>query len=316
MDYIRKHNLLPESSKAVGYTVEAIEKAMNDSVAVDGVVVYCDKALELKVKLGDNLYGVIKAEDVMIPRGNNSKKLNTYHLVGKVIKCLVEKVDDNGIILSRRAAQQMLKDYIENELAPGYILDGKVSGCEPYGTFVDIGCGLHGLIQAENISVGKIPCKVVEKSFKKGTDIRVILRDIVDGNISLSYKELLGTWDENIAKYNIVNGATLIGKVTNKTEFGIFVALTPNMVGLADDIDGYDVGDVVSVHIRSVIGSKLKVKVMVVSKVDGIIGLDMCNRVVSEDTSRIDTWVYTQDGAKKFIGTEFGDKFTGNTVKE
>ena len=98
MDYIRKHNLLPESSKAVGYTVEAIEKAMNDSVAVDGVVVYCDKALELKVKLGDNLYGVIKAEDVMIPRGNNSKKLNTYHLVGKVIKCLVEKVDDNGII--------------------------------------------------------------------------------------------------------------------------------------------------------------------------------------------------------------------------
>ena len=54
------------------------------------------------------------------------------------------------------------------------------------------------------------------------------------GRISLSYKNCLGTWDDNIK--NFKEGMTVKGIVrdTEKNKNGIFIELTPNLVGMAE----------------------------------------------------------------------------------
>lgn len=318
MDFITKHNLGPEiGCNTVDNTVENLRIAMDNEVAVTGLVTKCSKELVLTVDLGNGLTGYIEAEDVMMPKGN-VKKLNVYHLVGKYIKSMVTEIvvlDDEcnkevQIKLSRKLAQMKLKNYIQTELKPGYTLHGKVSGCENYGVFVDIGCGVHGLIQSECLSVGKIPSQIVAETLPRGVDLTVLIKDIHDGNIFLTYRELLGTWKENISSYNISNGCTVLGVVTNKTSFGLFVALAPNVIGLADEVDGYEIGDKVSVHIRSVIDSKLKVKLNIISKVDANKVFSMTDRAVLDSLTRMMRWEYA-DNCEKRIHTEFEDEFSG-----
>lgn len=316
MDFITKHNLGPEIGCSFGdNTVEKLRTAMESETAVSGLVTRCSRDLVLTVDLGNGLVGYINADDVMMPKGESIKKLNVYHLVGKTIKAIVTSIDNgnDGIVitLSRKKAQQKLREYIQTELEPGTLLHGKVSGCESYGVFVDIGCGVHGLIQSECVSVGKIPSSIVAESLKRGVDIRVLIKDIHDGNIFITYRELLGTWEENIAEYNIANGYTVLGVVTNKTEFGLFVALTPNIIGLADEIDGYEVGDKVSVHIRSVIDSKLKVKLNIISKVDTGLVLDMTRSLADRKLLQMVEWNYSPNDAVKKIGTKFIKEYSG-----
>ena len=54
------------------------------------------------------------------------------------------------------------------------------------------------------------------------------------GRISLSYKNCLGTWEDNIKKFK--EGMTVKGIVrdTEKNKNGIFIELTPNLVGMAE----------------------------------------------------------------------------------
>lgn len=317
MDFITKHNLGPEiGCDFVDKTVESLKLAMEHGVAVTGLVVKCSKELVLTVDLGNGLTGYIEAEDVMMPKGKVTK-MNVYHLVGKYVKAMVTEVsnlDDISnnvqIKLSRKLAQIKLKDYIQSELKPGCILHGKVSGCENYGVFVDIGCGVHGLIQSEYLSVGKIPSNIAAETLTRGVDLTVLIKDIRDGNIFLTYRELLGTWKDNIDRYNISNGCTVLGVVTNKTSFGLFVAISPNVIGLADEVDGYEIGDKVSVHIRSVIDSKLKVKLNIISKVDAHRVFSMADIVIPDSLTRIMEWEYANNCDKR-IYTDFSDDFSG-----
>ncbi len=45
-------------------------------------------------------------------------------------------------------------------------------------------------------------------------------------------RELLGTWQENAARFRA--GQTVTGVVRTVTDYGAFIALTPNLCGLAE----------------------------------------------------------------------------------
>jgi small subunit ribosomal protein S1 len=88
--------------------------------------------------------------------------------------------------------------------------------------------------------------------------------DKESGRIVLSYKELFGTWEENIQDLSekmVVKG---IVKETDKFKNGIFIELKPNLVGMAEYKEGYNYGQNVDVFIKKIIPEKKKIKLVIV----------------------------------------------------
>lgn len=89
----------------------------------------------------------------------------------------------------------------------------------------------------------------------------------IDKNLDrviLTYKELLGTWEENIKEYQEGKTVTGIVRNTEKSKNGIFIELKPNLVGLAEYIENVEYGKQVDVYIKKIIPEKKKVKLVIV----------------------------------------------------
>ena len=133
-----------------------------------------------------------------------------------------------------------------------------------FGAFIDIGGGITGLLHIEDISISRI--KSPEERFYIGQKINVMIKSIDKENdkIVLSYKELLGNWEENIKDFSEGDIVTGIVRETEKGKNGIFVELKPNLIGLADYKENMEYGEKVKVSIRRIIPEKKKVKLVFV----------------------------------------------------
>ena len=108
--------------------------------------------------------------------------------------------------------------------------------------------------------------KSPSERFSIGQKINVMIKSIDKQNdkIVLSYKELLGNWEENaegLEEKSIVDG---IIKEADKYKNGIFVELKPNLVGMAEYKEGLVYGQRVKVLIKKIIKTKKKIKVVIV----------------------------------------------------
>ena len=84
-----------------------------------------------------------------------------------------------------------------------------------------------------------------------------------NNRISFTYKELLGTWEDNIKDFKqgtIVKG---IAREIEKNKNGIFIELKPNLVGLAEYKNNIEYGQNVNVYIKKIIPEKKKVKLLI-----------------------------------------------------
>ena len=133
-----------------------------------------------------------------------------------------------------------------------------------FGAFVEIGGGVVGLLHIEDISVSRI--KSPEERFFIGQKINVMIKSIDKDNnkIVLSYKELLGDWDENVKEYTEKTVVEGIVKETDKFKNGIFIELKPNLVGLAEYKDGVEYGQKVNVYIKKIIKERKKIKLLII----------------------------------------------------
>lgn len=93
-------------------------------------------------------------------------------------------------------------------------------------------------------------------------NIKAIVKSIDGGRISLSHKELLGTWEENASKFT--PGETVAGIVRSVESYGAFVELCPNLAGLAESKEGVKVGEQASVFIKSIIPERMKIKLIII----------------------------------------------------
>ena len=78
------------------------------------------------------------------------------------------------------------------------------------------------------------------------------------GRVYVSERELLGSWQENVARFS--EGQTVRGVVRSVENYGIFVELTPNLAGLAEYREGVTAGQRAAVYIKNIIPEKMKVK--------------------------------------------------------
>ncbi len=150
-------------------------------------------------------------------------------------------------------------NFIEN-LQVGANVKGIVKNIKPYGAFIDIGDGVVGLVHIEDLSVARI--KTPYERVKIGQEINTKVKNIdkESGKINLSYKDTLGTWEENADKFKKGMHVNGIVRETEKNKNGIFIELLPNLVGMAEYKDGLEYGQNVDVMIKKIDYDKKKVK--------------------------------------------------------
>lgn len=210
--------------------------------------------------------------------------------------------NENGetyAVLSRRLAQERcMRDYL-GSLTSGDIIPARVTHLEPFGCFVDVGCGIPSLIPIDMISVSRITHP--KDRFSVGQNIHVVVKSVDNGRICLSHKELLGTWQENASLFE--PGETVTGIVRSIEEYGIFVELTPNLAGLAELREDVHVNDCASVYIKAINPEKMKIKLIIVNTSSETYRDNELKYFLT--SGHIDRWRYSTDESPKLIETIF-----------
>ena len=285
-------------------SAEGLTEAMNCGTIIEARVSVCTSSHDLIIDL-PCAKGVISREDgaLGIPEG----KTRDIALISRVNKIVCFKVrelnygSDGSLTakLSRREAQEECqRNYIE-KLRAGDIIEAKVTHLEQFGSFVDIGCGIPSLIPIDTISVSRISHP--SDRMRVGQMIYAAVKSNESARICLTHKDLLGTWEENAADYEV--GETVSGIVRSVESYGIFVELTPNLAGLAEARGGITAGMHVSVYIKAIIPEKMKVKLVIVDSCDSHDEvLDFKYRFRE---SHINKWRYSPEQSDKIIESIF-----------
>ncbi len=285
-------------------TPAALYQAQSASSILEANVIMCDAEHNMTVDLGC-MKGIIAREDGAIGISDGSTRdIALISRVGRPVSFCVTaiKTDRYGKLyaqLSRKKAQEICKrDFLLN-LTPGDIINAKITHLETFGAFCDIGCGNIALLPIDSISVSRISHP--KDRFRVGENIKAIIKSIApDGKITLSHKELLGTWQENADLFS--QGQTVSGIVRSIEDYGIFIELTSNLAGLAEPKANVSIGQQASVYIKSIIPEKMKVKLIVIESFEPKIS--NCSKYFITG-SHIDRWEYSPKNSMKKIVTEF-----------
>lgn len=246
-------------------TQSNLMEAYREKRILESRAIVCDSEHNLIVDLGC-MKGIIPREEGAL--GIREGKVRDIAVISRVNRpvCFVitgfDKNEDGTpiAILSRRYAQELCMEKYLSNCVPGDIVNAKVTHLEPFGAFCDIGCGIVSLLPIDMISVSRIDHP--KERFSVGMDIRTIIKSIDNGRVSLTHKELLGTWQQNVELFSI--GETVAGIVRSVEDYGAFIELTPNLAGLAEPKDGVLPGQQASVYIKNIIPARMKVKLIVI----------------------------------------------------
>lgn len=304
---------------------QGLERAMSQGTILESVAMLCDSQMNLHVDL-HGVIGIIPKEEVAYCRdGDRIKDIAVITRVGKPVSFkVVELYEKNGntyATLSRRLAQiECMRNYVADLIA-GDIISARVTHLEPFGAFVDIGCGIISLLSVDCISVSRIPHP--SDRLYTGMNLKVAVKSIdeITGRIFVTMRELLGTWEENASLFS--SGQTVAGIIRSVEEYGVFVELTPNLAGLAElhkDMVKFDRnhliddnkknnmynGQVAAVYIKSIIPERMKIKLVLVDSYKGeSVPTKIKYFVDTEKIIHMDSWRYSPKTCTKLIETVF-----------
>lgn len=158
--------------------------------------------------------------------------------------------------------------FTEDDIYEGQILNGTVKSIKPYGAFIKLENGITGLAYIEDLSVSRI--KTPEERVKIGQNLQIMVKSIdrKQNRVMLTYKELLGTWEENVQHFQERTRVRGIVRETEKNKNGIFIELTPNLVGMAEYTEDLEYGQEVSVYIKKIVPERKKIKLLIEKRKD------------------------------------------------
>lgn len=282
----------------------SIADAYQRGEIVEARAAMCDIEHNLIVNL-NGMKGIIPRNEGAIGIEDGSvRDIAIISRVGKPVCFIITGInkDDTGApvaMLSRRVAQKRCVDEYISKLRCGDIIDATVTHLEPFGAFCDIGCGISSLLPIDSISVSRISHP--KDRFYPGDRIKAVIKSIDGDKITLSQKELLGTWEQNAAQFTV--GETVSGIVRSVESYGIFVELAPNLAGLAEPREDVHEGDTASVYIKSILPEKMKVKLIVIDSFRTESRNLPPKYYIEGD--HIDSWYYSPECANKQIQTVF-----------
>ena len=245
-----------------GWKSEEIEDTKD---ILQGIVKNCDKDYNLHVELKNGMHGIIPRQEIEAINVDEKGYPKENLCIGKVHKYVQFKLkekDGDKLIFSRKDVQQEVLNSVKTDLKVGDNIKGLVKNITPSGAFIDIGGGVVGLAYIEDLSVARI--KTPYERLKIGQNVNIVVKSInrETGKISLSYKDTLGTWEENAKKFSVGMNTKGIIRETEKNKNGIFIELTPNLVGMAEYKEGLKYGEKVDLYIKKIDYDKKKVKVV------------------------------------------------------
>ena len=293
-----------EDNRRAVSSEEKLRECILSGKILEAPCIVCDSRHNLIVDFGF-IKGIIPRTEGAI--GIDDGTTRDIALISRVNKAVCFKItafanNEYGkkiAILSRKMAQQECMNSYISTLVPGDIINAKVTHLEQFGCFVDIGCGIPSLIPIDAISVSRI--NHPSNRMTVGQNVKAIVKNIDNGKISLSHKELLGTWEENAAFFKA--GETVTGCIRSIENYGIFVELTPNLAGLAELKENVSVNQHASVFIKAIIPEKMKVKLIIVDTFDN--GYLPSGLKYFIESGHLDSWVYSTPDSDKIIKTVF-----------
>jgi small subunit ribosomal protein S1 len=205
-----------------------IETAAESGDPVEGKVIEVVKGgliLDLGVR------GFLPASLVDIRRVQNLDEF-----MGETLECKVIELNRsrNNVVLSRRAVleeeRKEVREQILGNLAPGQVVEGKISNIVDFGAFVDLD-GIDGLIHISELSWSHVnhPSEILD--IGDTVTVKVLDIDRDRQRISLGLKQTQeDPWQKVVNEYG--EGDTLDGEVTKVVQFGAFVQILPGVEGL------------------------------------------------------------------------------------
>ena len=250
------------------YTFEQLELIKKEQQVVDMYVKDIDESLNMVGVVGNNIKAMVPRDEASSVVGEDGF-VEQRHIVnkkGKVIPVCIKDIIKNGneieLIMSKKILELKVRSWMYVHLKPKMKLKGIVVSTTEYAAFVDLGGGVTGILKLNEMS--DIILQHASDMFRVGQRIEVIVKsfDKDTGRIELTYKELLGSFEDNVKK--LKENDIVDGIVRNRIKSGVFIELKPNLVGLAEHVNGIEYGQKVLVSIKRIIPEKKKVKLIII----------------------------------------------------
>ena len=288
------------SNIAAVSSLHSLREAMLQGTILEGLCYKCDSEQNLYVKLGECEGIIPKSEGALGIDEGKIRDIALISKVGKRVQFVVESIDEKSktAFLSRKKVQRRCRDEYMESLVPGDVVDAKVTHLEPFGAFVDIGAGVNSLIPIDMLSVSRIPHP--SQRVHEGEVLRCVVKNKDNGKITLSLREMLGTWEENAAGFRA--GLTVRGIVRSAESYGVFIELAPNLAGLAEYSEDVEPGQEVAVFIKAIIPEKMKIKLSIIDFFEQS-GTEKLTYYFEGD--HMDRWRYSPDNCLKTVETVF-----------
>ncbi|MDI6775740.1 MAG: 30S ribosomal protein S1 [Syntrophales bacterium] len=196
--------------------------------------------------------------------------------LGEIIEVMVldTNPDTRRISLSLKQTTPNPWESLKQKYPEGTVIKGVIKNITNFGVFVGIEDGIDGLIHISDIS-WKQRVKHPSEFFQKGQEIEAIVLnvDVEKEKFSLGIKQIENNpWEEMSLKYT--PGSVVTGKVTNVTDFGVFVEIEEGIEGLVHISELsqkrvktiselFAVGDAVSVVVKSMDVKNRKIRLSI-----------------------------------------------------
>jgi len=154
--------------------------------------------------------------------------------VGDMVEAVVLHLDTKSrrVSLGLKQVKPNPWDVIGEKYPVGTIIEGRVKNITDFGLFIGIDEEIDGLVHISDMSWTK-KIKHPSELYEKGEEVqaKVLSIDKDNGRFTLGIKQLTkDPWEEIPEKYEV--GTKVTGKVTNITDFGIFLELEEGIEGL------------------------------------------------------------------------------------
>ena len=285
---------------SVPISLSVLKDTMEHGTVLEAAATRCDAAHNLTIPLG-SIRGLVPHEEVIAPWISGAHRdISVLSKVGKEICFTVKSItsDEKGApvaLLSRKDAQEAAMEFFLEHLHPGMVLTCRVTHLAPFGAFLDIGCGIIAMLPIELISVSRLSHS--NQRFRVGQKILAAVKsfDRENRRITMSHRELLGTWMENASRF--APGETVRGIVRSVKEYGCFIELAPNLSGLAENREGLAPGDGVSVYIKSIRPERMKVKLQIIEGLGPVTEPPDFQYQITD--GQLERWIYSPPNYEK-----------------
>ena len=259
------------------------------------------------VELEEGVEGLVHISEMSWSK--KSRHPSKIVTVGDAVEVVVLNVDPEAkrISLGMKQLQPNPWDMVAENYPVGSIIEGKIKNITDFGIFIGIEEGIDGLIHVSDLSWTE-RIKHPGEKYAKGETIQAVVLKIDKENerFSLGIKQLTpDPWEAAVEKYAI--GTRLEGKITNVTEFGVFVELEEGIEGLihVSELSKEKVETPVGLYN---VGDTIEARVINVSAKDRKIGLSI--KALSGDDEEARVEEYKQKQAKS------GPSTLGDLLKE